>query len=116
MPQVTRIDCPSARFSLTVKRGAAATIPFTIVGRADLADDVWSAKLLRGVTTKTLSVGLTVVTVDVANDSVEVVVGLSAVDSASLRHGTYSFDCMDTTTDEVWGSGTITIIRNVVVA
>lgn len=116
MPQVTRIDCPAALFSVTTKRGTVANITFTIVGRADLADDIWVATLRKGITTKTLTVVLTTATVDAPNDSVEVALTLSAVDSASLAHGTYRFDCMDDTTKEVWASGSITIERNMVVA
>lgn len=116
MSTVTQIDCPGARFAVKTKRGEKLDISFTIVGQAALADDVWSAKLRGKNRVLALGVSKTVTTVTTSGDSILVTVGLSAPDSASLLPGTYLFDCMDTDTDQVWGSGTIKVLRNTVIA
>ena len=116
MSTVTAVDLVAARFAVKIKRGEKLDIAFTIVGESALNDDVWSAKLRGRNRVLALGVSKSVVTVDTPGDSILVTVGLSAPHSLSLLPGTYLFDCMDTDTDQVWGSGTITVLRNTVIA
>ena len=116
MSTVTVIDCPAARFAVKTKRGEKLDITFTIVGQSALNDDIWSAKLRGRNRVLALGVSKSVTTVDAPGDSILLTVGLSAAHSLSLLPGTYLFDCMDTDTDQVWGSGTIKILRNTVIA
>lgn len=88
---------------------------FTVEGEVALAGHDWIAQMRRadGEKVADLEVARSVITVSSPDDSIHVVLRLSAAHSAALRPGVYRVQADDETTKRPWAYGTLRLTRDV---
>ena len=113
---VTRFDSTAPlRFAATGKCGDRIEVAdFTLDGEAPIAGHQWVAQLRdhAGVLVADLEVQRTVVSVASPDDSVRVVVALSALHSAAIKPAVYMVETTDLTDDRTWATGTLRLERD----
>lgn len=113
---VTQFDSTAPlRFAASGKCGDRIEIAdFTLDGEAAIAADVWRGQVRdhAGRLKADLAVERTVVTVDAPDDSVRVVLVLSAEHSAALAPAVYMVETDEVSTGRTWATGTLRLERD----